>query len=58
MKTRGTYADPTCLEIVDNISIDIQEDDKGKIMYIHDLKHDVSLQIEVTEEMLKTLNGE
>lgn len=58
MKTRGTYADSTCLEIVDNISIDIQEDDKGKIMYIHDLKHDVSLQIEVTEEMLKTLNGE
>ena len=58
MKTRGTYADTTGLEIVNDISIDIQEDDKGKIMYIHELKHDVSLQIEVTEEMLKTLNGE
>lgn len=58
MKTRGIYADQTCLEIVNDISIDIQEDDKGKIMYIHELKHDVSLQIEVTEEMLKTLNGE
>ena len=55
MKTQGIYADSESMAINVDFEVGIQEDDKGKIMFVKNPQADVSFQFVITDEILEKL---
>ena len=55
--TRGVYTDCSSMSVVDKFEVEVDQDHKGKILYVRNPSVNVSFQIEITEEILKALRS-